>query len=198
MRKKGEKTSQDYKRGKAQANANEPQGYDLMKKSENKMKNLYNQELKANKELLDSKDLKLFKETEVIPIKNKLGASYDPAIAKFDNVLMKVDKNYPMAIRRNNPLTGKPYTAKEIDDIAYDEAGRRLNSLFKTLEGGGNPARRIIKEYPEVTALYRKSGRQIPSVQPRPEYLKDYIAGKRSGSLKDGGFVEIDRMLAEL
>ena len=177
MRKKGEKTSQDYKRGKAQANANEPQGYDLMKKSENKMKNLYNQELKANKELLDSKDLKLFKETEVIPIKNKLGASYDPAIAKFDNVLMKVDKNYPMAIRRNNPLTGKPYTAKEIDDTAYRSAGNTLNNLFKTLEEGGNPARKIMKQYPEVAALYKKSGREIPPVALRPDQLKEYIKG---------------------
>ena len=153
----------------------------------------------AVKELIDSEDLKLFKEIEVIPIKDRLGASYDLAAAKFDRIMLRVPENASIPITKlNNVKTGKPYTAKEIDDIAYDSAGQTLNSLFKTLEGGGNPARRIIKGYPEVTALYRKSGRQIPSVQPRPEYLKDYIDGKKSGSLKDGGPVEIDRMLADL
>ena len=153
----------------------------------------------AIKELIDSEDLKLFKETNVTPIKERLGASYSLAAAKFDNVLLRVPENDSIPITKiNNIKTGKPYTAKEIDDVAYDSAGRTLNYLFKTLEGGGNPARKIIREYPEVTALYRKSGREIPPVQPRPEYLKDYIDGKAGSSLKDGGPVDIDKMLAEL
>ena len=153
----------------------------------------------AVKELIDSEDLKLFKEIELMPIKDRLGAFYDLGAAKFHNIIKKVPENVSSpTFKMNNLKTSKPYTAKEIDDIAYDSAGRRLNSLFKTLEGGGNPARRIIREYPEVTALYRKSGREIPSTQPRPEYIKDYIAGKTGSSLKDGGPVDIDKMLAEL
>ena len=151
----------------------------------------------AAKKLIDSDDLKLFKEFEVMPIKNRLGSSYDYAAAKFDNVLLKVPKDTPYAIRRNNLKTGKPYTAKEIDDIAYSKAGDSLSYLFKTLEEGGNSARKIMKQYPEVAALYKKSGREIPPVALRPDQLKEYIKGEAKG-LNAGGPVSIDNMLAQL
>ena len=151
----------------------------------------------AAKELIDSDDLKLFKEFEVMPIKNRLGSSYDYAAAKFDNVLLKVPKDTPYAIRRNNLSTGKTYTAKEIDDIAYSKAGDSLSYLFKTLEEGGNSARKIMKQYPEVAALYKKSGREIPPVALRPDQLKEYIKGEAKG-LNAGGPVSIDNMLVQL
>ena len=151
----------------------------------------------AAKKLIDSDDLKLFKEFEVMPIKNRLGSSYDYAAAKFDNVLLKVPKDTPYAIRRNNLSTGKTYTAKEIDDIAYSKAGDSLSYLFKTLEEGGNSARKIMKQYPEVAALYKKSGREIPPVALRPDQLKEYIKGEAKG-LSAGGPVSIDNMLAQL
>ena len=151
----------------------------------------------AAKKLIDSDDLKLFKEFEVMPIKNRLGSSYDYAAAKFDNVLLKVPKDTPYAIRRNNLKTGKPYTAKEIDDIAYSKAGDSLSYLFKTLEEGGNSARKIMKQYPEVAALYKKSGREIPPVALRPDQLKEYIKGEAKG-LNAGGPVSIDNMLVQL
>jgi hypothetical protein len=151
----------------------------------------------AAKELIDSDDLKLFKEFEVMPIKNRLGSSYDYAAAKFDNVLLKVPKDTPYAIRRNNLSTGKTYTTKEIDDIAYSKAGDSLSYLFKTLEEGGNSAKKIMKQYPEVAALYKKSGREIPPVALRPDQLKEYIKGEAKG-LNAGGPVSIDNMLVQL
>jgi len=151
----------------------------------------------AAKELIDSDDLKLFKEFEVMPIKNRLGAYYDLGAAKFGGVKMRVPKDTPYAIRLNNLRTGKPYTAKEIDDIAYSKAGDRLSYLFKTLEEGGNSARKVIKQHPEVAALYKKSGREIPTVALRPDQLKEYIKGEAKG-LNTGGLVSIDSMLAAL
>jgi hypothetical protein len=140
----------------------------------------------AAKELIDSDDLKLFKEFEVMPIKNRLGAYYDLGAAKFGGVKMRVPKDTPYAIRRNNLKTGKPYTAKEIDDIAYSKAGDSLSYLFKTLEEGGNSAKKVMKRHPEVAALYKKSGREIPPVALRPDQLKEYIKGEAKG-LNAGG-----------
>ena len=151
----------------------------------------------AAKELIDSDDLKLFKEFEVMPTKNRLGAYYDYAAAKFDNVLLKVPKDTPYAIRRNNLSTGKPYTAKEIDDIAYSKAGDSLSYLFKTLEEGGNSARKVMKQHPEVAALYKKSGREIPPAALRPDQLKEYIKGEAKG-LNAGGPSDIQESLNEL
>jgi len=171
----------DFNRGRGEVKANEPQGYDLMNKSQIKYTNASIQQKKAAKELIDSDDLKLFKEFEVMPTKNRLGAYYDLGAAKFGGVKMRVPKDTPYAIRRNNLKTGKPYTAKEIDDIAYGAGAERLSDLFETLEKGGNNARKVIKQHPEVAALYKKSGREIPTAALRPDQLKEYIKGKAKG-----------------
>jgi len=54
-----------------------------------------------------------------------------------------------------------------------------------------------MKRHPEVAALYKKSGREIPPVALRPDQLKEYIKGEAKG-LNAGGPVSIDNMLAQL
>ncbi len=146
MRKQGKKANQDYRRGQAQANANEPQGYDLMDKSSKKMQNLFDQEQKAAKELLNSKQLKGFKEFDVDMHNARL--KYGP-LSGFKGL-------------KKDPRTGKVMSDAEIDKIGEGIATRNLGNMLETLEKGGKPAKNLKKIASKVVNIYEESGKKIP------------------------------------
>jgi hypothetical protein len=110
------------------------------------------------KELLKSNDLNDFK--------NKVG--------------LEVVENLRKS-RYINPATRKTYTEKEIEELIIKRAGERLKFAFEKLEKGGNPARQIIRQDPDIVKVYLKSGREISPVQGRPDQLVEYTKGLRRG-----------------
>jgi len=154
----GKKARGDLNRGQQQLRANEPQGGDLVNKSRTKISNFAKQEQKASMELLKSKDLNNFK--------NKVGLEVVEGLKKS---------------RYINPATRKTYTEKELEELVMSRAGERLTYAFEALEKGGNPARQVIRQNPDIVKVYLKSGREIPPVQLRPDQLVEYTKGLRKG-----------------
>ena len=160
-RKGGNKARGDFNRGQQQLRANEPQGGDLVNKSRTKMAKFNKQEEKASMELMQSKELKNLKQEYLADAQKRLymgGGRY-----------------------RTNPATRKPYTPEEIKEVALAQAANRLTNAFETLEKGGNPARQIIRQDPDIVKVYLKSGREIPPVQLRPDQLVEYRKGLTKG-----------------
>ena len=157
-RKGGRKARADYNKGQAQLAANEPQGGELIKKSRTKMSNFAKQEQKASMELLKSKDLNNFK--------NKVGLEVVEDLKKS---------------RYINPATRKTYTEKELEELVMRRAGERLTFAFEKLEKGGNPARQVIRQDPDIVKVYLKSGREISPIQGRPDQLVEYQKGLTRG-----------------
>tara|TARA_Y100001973_G_scaffold12306_1_gene17065 strand:- start:528 stop:1037 length:510 start_codon:yes stop_codon:yes gene_type:complete len=157
-RKGGNKARADLNRGQQQLRANEPQGGDLVNKSRTKISNFAKQEQKASMELLKSKDLNNFK--------NKVGSE----------VMEDLKKR-----RYINPATRKTYTEKEYEELVMRRAGERLTFAFEKLEKGGNPARQVIRQDPDIVKVYLKSGREISPVQGRPDQLVEYQKGLTRG-----------------
>ena len=62
-----------------------------------------------------------------------------------------------------------------------DRAEEKLSIAFKMLDKGGNPARQIIRQDPDVVNIYLRSGREISPVQLRPDQLVEYRKGLRRG-----------------
>lgn len=83
--------------------------------------------------------------------------------------------------RFRNPKTRERYTADEVDKIIMDRAEEKLSIAFKMLDKGGNPARQIIRQDPDVVNIYLRSGREISPVQLRPDQLVEYRKGLRRG-----------------
>jgi hypothetical protein len=117
-----------------------------MKKSENKMKNLYAQEQKAAKELLNSKQLEGFKKFDVDMHDARL--KYGP-LSAFKGL-------------KKDPRTGKVMSDAEIDKIGEGIAARNLGNMLETLEKGGKPAKNLKKISSKVVNLYEESGKKIP------------------------------------
>ena len=157
-RKGGNKARADFNRGQQQLRANEPQGGDLVNKSRTKISNFAKQEQKASMELLKSKDLNNFK--------NKVGLEVVEDLKKS---------------RYINPATRKTYTEKELEELVMRRAGERLTFAFEKLEKGGNPARQVIRQDPDIVKVYLKSGREISPVQLRPDQLVEYQKGLTRG-----------------
>ena len=158
IKKQKKQAAGDYRRGQAELRENEPQGGTLMDKSRKKYNNLSIEEQKAARELLESKELDGFK---------KRVASYEmEQLKKF---------------KFRNPKTQERYTLDEIDEIIMNRAAQRLSSEFEILRKGGNPAREVIRNYPDVVKIYLKSGREIPPVQGRPDQLVEYSKGLTRG-----------------
>ena len=154
----GNKARADLNRGQQQLRANEPQGGDLVNKSRTKISNFAKQEQKASMELLKSKDLNNFK--------NKVGLE----------VMEDLKKR-----RYINPATRKTYTEKEYEELVMRRAGERLTFAFEKLEKGGNPARQVIRQDPDIVKVYLKSGREISPIQGRPDQLVEYQKGLTRG-----------------
>ena len=157
-RKGGNKARGDLNRGQQQLRANEPQGGDLVNKSRTKISNFAKQEQKASMELLKSKDLNDFK--------NKVGLEVVEGFKKTGRV---------------NPATRKTYTDNELEELVMKKAAQRLTYAFEALEKGGNPARQVIRQNPDIVKVYLKSGREIPPVQLRPDQLVEYRKGLTKG-----------------
>tara|TARA_R110002012_G_scaffold88174_1_gene217406 strand:- start:63 stop:572 length:510 start_codon:yes stop_codon:yes gene_type:complete len=157
-RKGGNKARVDFNRGQQQLRANEPQGGDLVNKSRTKISNFAKQEQKASMELLKSKDLNDFK--------NKVGLEVVEGFKKTGRV---------------NPATRKTYTDNELEELVMKRAAQRLTYAFEALEKGGNPARQVIRQNPDIVKVYLKSGREIPPVQLRPDQLVEYRKGLTKG-----------------
>jgi len=157
-RKGGNKARVDFNRGQQQLRANEPQGGDLVNKSRTKISNFAKQEQKASMELLKSKDLNDFK--------NKVGLEVVEGFKKTGRV---------------NPATRKTYTDNELEELVMKKAAQRLTYAFEALEKGGNPARQVIRQNPDIVKVYLKSGREISPVQGRPDQLVEYTKGLRRG-----------------
>jgi len=157
-RKGGNKARVDFNRGQQQLRANEPQGGDLVNKSRTKISNFAKQEQKASMELLKSKDLNDFK--------NKVGLEVVEGFKKTGRV---------------NPATRKTYTDNELEELVMKKAAQRLTYAFEALEKGGNPARQVIRQNPDIVKVYLKSGREIPPVQLRPDQLVEYRKGLTKG-----------------
>ena len=83
--------------------------------------------------------------------------------------------------RFRNPKTRERYTEKEVDKIIMDRAAERLSIAFKKLDKGGNPARQVIRQDPDIVNIYLRSGREISPVQLRPDQLVEYRKGLRRG-----------------
>jgi hypothetical protein len=130
-----------------------------MEKSRKNYNNAAGRQSKAYRELLESKELDAFR--------NKVGLEEMKILKKRTNFF--------------NPKTQKRYTQNEIEEIVTRRAERRLSYLFETLEKGGNPARQIIRQDPDIVKIYLKSGRQIPPVQGRPDQLVEYRKGLTKG-----------------
>jgi hypothetical protein len=157
-RKGGNKARVDFNRGQQQLKANEPQGGDLVNKSRTKISNFAKQEQKASMELLKSKDLNDFK--------NKVGLEVVEGFKKTGRV---------------NPATRKTYTDNELEELVMKKAAQRLTYAFEALEKGGNPARQVIRQNPDIVKVYLKSGREIPPAQLRPDQLVEYRKGLTKG-----------------
>jgi hypothetical protein len=80
-----------------------------------------------------------------------------------------------------NPKTREYFTEKEVDKIIMDRAAERLSIAFKKLDKGGNPARQVIRQNPDIVDIYLRSGREISPVQLRPDQLVEYRKGLTRG-----------------
>ena len=110
------------------------------------MKNLFDQEQKAAKELLNSDKLK--------------------GVKDFDVEMHRIRFKGPLTDfgggKKINPKTGRAFTDLEIDEIGEAIAARNLVKMFETLEKGGKPAKNLKKIAPKVVDAYIDSGRKIP------------------------------------
>ena len=115
-----------------------------MKQSEKKMMNYYEAEQKAAKELLNSKQLKGFKDFDVDMHRARL--KYGP-LSAFQGL-------------KKDPRTGKVMSDAEIDKIGEGIAANNLGNMLETLEKGGKGTKKIVPKV--LVDLFEESGKKIP------------------------------------